>query len=414
MIAALALLLFLPVWFALGISSAKDSAELTGQIIVDPESPTWLAHNGGGSFFLCGPGDPEGFLYRGRLLPDGTRDGDQMELIQRLEGTGANGIYMMALRTHGGDAKKDRTQNPFIGKNPANGLNQAVLDQWDGWFQEMERLGITIYFFFYDDSSNPFDTGNTVSAREKDFLRGIVNRFEYHKNLIWVIAEEYTEALSDVRASRIAAYVRQVDQNHHVIAIHQHQGLVFRQGDDSNIDQFAVQYNVDTAQELHQGVVRAWLNAAGRYNLNFAESAPFGTGAVARKKIWSIALGGAYVMPIQWLLDPSFPRSDLSACGNLVRFMELAPLTRMSPHDELAAGGTDYVLANPGEAYIAYAHSLAGQFEIRMQAGTYDLTWIDIPSGQMIERRGVQVVNGVQTFHRPAGIGTEAAVLIRH
>jgi hypothetical protein len=244
-------------------------------------------------------------------------------------------------------------------------------------------------------------------------LRGIVNKFEHHRNLIWVIAEEYTEALSDIRASRIAAYVRQVDQNDHVIAIHQHHGLVFRQADDPTIDQFAVQYNVDTAKELHEGVVEAWRNAGGRYNLNFAESRPFGTGNVARKKMWSIALGGAYVMPIEWLLDPSFPRSDLEACGNLARFMGSTPLTNMSPHDELAAGGTDYVVASPGEAYIAYAHSLSGEIGIRMKAGTYDLTWIDIPSGLTVERRGLRVSSGVRTFHRPAGIGTELAVLVR-
>jgi len=409
----LALALFLLVGLMLGISRAGGEAAPTEQIIVDPRSPMWLARKGGGSFFLCGPGDPEDFLYRGVLRPDGTRDGDQRELIRRLEGTGANAIYMMALRTNGGDAKRDRTQNPFIGNSPANPLNPAVLDQWDGWFREMERLGITIYFFFYDDSSNPYDTGNVVSEREKNYLRGIVDRFGYHRNLIWVIAEEYTEALSDVRASRIAAYVREVDRGQHVIAIHQHHGLEFRQADDPSIDQFAVQYNVDTAEELHEGVVEAWRNAAGRYNLNFAESRRFGTGDAARKKLWAIALGGAYVMPLEWLLDANFPRSDLKACGNLVRFMELVPLAGMSPHDELAAGGTDYVLADPGDAYIAYADSLAGRFGIRMRAGTYDLTWMDIPSGRTVERRGVRVETGVQSFHRPAGIGTEAAVLAR-
>jgi hypothetical protein len=130
---------------ALGISRAESSAQRTGQIVVDPGNPSWLARQGVGSYFLCGPGDPEGFLYRGRLMPDGTRDGDQRELIRRLEGTGANGIYMMALRTHGGDARGDRTQNPFIDNDPAKGLNHAVLEQWEEWFQEMERIGVTIY-----------------------------------------------------------------------------------------------------------------------------------------------------------------------------------------------------------------------------------------------------------------------------
>lgn len=55
----------------------KSSAvPLDGQIIVDPNNPSWLKYNGGGPFFLAGPGDPEGFLYRGALNADGTRNGD--------------------------------------------------------------------------------------------------------------------------------------------------------------------------------------------------------------------------------------------------------------------------------------------------------------------------------------------------
>ena len=51
-----------------------------GQIMIDPDNPSWLVYNrdenGDGRpdpFFLCGPGDPEGFLYRGIRNPDGTR-----------------------------------------------------------------------------------------------------------------------------------------------------------------------------------------------------------------------------------------------------------------------------------------------------------------------------------------------------
>ena len=34
----------------------------------------------GRSFFMCGPGDPEDFLYRGTSNPDGTRSGDQVQV----------------------------------------------------------------------------------------------------------------------------------------------------------------------------------------------------------------------------------------------------------------------------------------------------------------------------------------------
>jgi len=61
---------------AAGQAEPDDPNALRGQIIVRPGQPTWLRRNGGGSVFLCGPGDPEGFLYRGRRRADGTRDGE--------------------------------------------------------------------------------------------------------------------------------------------------------------------------------------------------------------------------------------------------------------------------------------------------------------------------------------------------
>ncbi len=85
-----------------------------GQIMVDPDNPSWLVYNRDENndgrpdpYFLCGPGDPEGFLYRGTRNPDGTRNGDQEALIEKVRVNGGNCIYLMAVRTHGGDAWKD-------------------------------------------------------------------------------------------------------------------------------------------------------------------------------------------------------------------------------------------------------------------------------------------------------------------
>src|SRR5262245_5635833 len=94
---------------------------LPGQIVIDPEHHEWLKRQGGRHVFICGPGDPEVFLYRGRRKADGTRDGDQVQLIQKLIEHGGNCIYLQMVRTHGGDAKEDRTQNPFVDSDPAKG-----------------------------------------------------------------------------------------------------------------------------------------------------------------------------------------------------------------------------------------------------------------------------------------------------
>ena len=40
--------------------------------------------HGGDHVFICGPGDPEDFLYVGERNADGTRNGDQLERINKL------------------------------------------------------------------------------------------------------------------------------------------------------------------------------------------------------------------------------------------------------------------------------------------------------------------------------------------
>ncbi|MEP0844736.1 MAG: serine hydrolase, partial [Phycisphaerae bacterium] len=216
-----------------------------GPLVVDAEHPAWLRIQGGRPFYLCGPGDPEDFLYRGRRRPDGTRDGDQMALIEKLAGTGANCIYLMAVRSHGGDG--DATHNPFIDHDPAKGVNERVLNQWETWFEAMDRAGIVIFFFVYDDGARPFGrelpAGGALKPEEARFLDAIVARFRHHRHLIWCVAEEYGEALTRDHAVRIAEHIKLRDDRRHPVGIHQNHGTRFDFKGQPAFDQFTVQWN---------------------------------------------------------------------------------------------------------------------------------------------------------------------------
>jgi hypothetical protein len=395
-----------------------EEGPLPGQIVVDPTNPSWLNRYKENPFFLCGPGDPEEFLYRGTLNPDGTRNGDQRELINKLKGTGANSIYLQVVRSHGGDGES--THNPFIENDPKKGLNYAILDQWEEWFNEMDENGIVIYFFFYDDGAIVWDTGDDIGKEEKSFIHELVGRFEHHKNLIWVVTEEFQGRYSVKRLSNIAAEIRSADSHPHVIAIHHSAEQEMAFPDDPNVDQYAIQFysppddrDEYTRHELHEKIVKAWEKADGRYNLNMAEADKWGTGETARKKSWAVAMGGSYVM-ILWMDIENTPISDLEDCGRLVRFMEMTDFTVMSPNDDLAYMGTEYVLANPGESYIAYASSLDGEIGIRkMSSGIYNFLWYDIPSGTTFTQENIQVQGGDQIWEKPESIGIELALYIK-
>ena len=401
------------------IEDALDSGPLPGQIIVDPDHPEWLKYNGGGPFFMCGPGDPEGFLYRGTRNADGTRSGDQMKLINNLKGTGANCIYMQAVRSHGGDAGGDTSDpdkaNPFIDGDPLKGLDQDILDQWEGWFTEMDNNGIVIFFFFYDDSARIWKTGDSVGAEERTFIQGLVNRFKHHKHLIWCVAEEYSERYSRARVSNIAAEIRSADKYDHVMAVHKHTGTSFSEfANDLNIDQFAMQIGASSGSGLHSDCVTAWNSASGGYNVNMSEGTNHMSGGSTeiRKKSWAAAMGGAYVMIYQMNIDDTAV-SDLQDCGRLVSFLESTDFNTMAPHDELKNGNTDYVLANPGHSYIAYASGPTTTIGLKnMTSGTYSFKWFDCKDGDTVEQNNVSVSSGDQIWNKPSGLGDEIAVYI--
>ena len=396
--------------------SGADLADPTpGQIIVDPENPAWLSYEGNGPFFMCGPGDPEGFLYRGDRLANGRRRGDQLALIDKLGPTGANSLYVMAIRSHGGDGGPD--ENPFVDGDPAKGVSAPILAQWAEWFGEMERWGVTIVFFFYDDGARVWDTGDRMGSEERAFIRTLVKAFEGYRKLIWVVAEEYSEALSRERVANIAAEIRAADDHDHVIAVHQLRGLAFDFADDPHIDQFAVQTSYGKGVDsFHQSIIRAFDRAAGAYNLSMSEAHPdHGTGPAAntRRVNWAAAMAGAYVMVLGWDVANT-PIAALEQCGHMVRFMEATRVNRMSPRDDLAWGSTGYVLAEPGVSYIAYAANALAPVGLKgMETGRYDLTWLDLVTGASIEHTETSVDAGDQLWPSPEGIGPELAVYVR-
>ena len=54
------------------------------------------------------------------------------------------------------------------------------------------------------------------------------------------------------------------------------------------------------------------------------------------------------------------PATWLADWGRQVSFFESTNFNEMMPRDDLKFGGTTYVLAKPGESYIAYAPALTG------------------------------------------------------
>lgn len=384
-----------------------------GQIVADLEDRGWLRRAGGEPVFICGAGDPEGFLYRGERRPDGTRDGDQEEIIQRLAASGANAIYIQAVRSHGGDGEADH--NPFVGSEPEKSLDEDILAQWDHWFGALDDAGVVIHLFLFDDGAHPWDTGDRVGKAERDFVHGLVDRFEHVENLIWVVGEEYQEAFSPQRASNLALEIKRADDFDHLVAVHKLSGNRFEEfADDPNMDQFLMQLVIeaeDVRGEVHEKILEARRASGGRYLVTLAELAEHGTGLQAWQKSWAAAMAGAYVLVYEMHVAGT-PEEDLRACGTMVEFMEATDLVLLQPRDELAGGAARYVLAGDAESgeAVAYAEE-PGPLEIGATPdGRYRLRWLDVATRRIVAEGPLPLSGPVASLERPADFGDTVVV----
>ncbi len=381
-------------------SLEKTHTPLQGQIIVDPENPARMVYykiytQSGGlkPVFFAGPGDPEDFFYCGK----------QGEIIKRFKALHARCTYVIAVL-------KD-----FGGGDPGVGAElERNLTQWDRWITEMEHAGVITVFFFFDDDG----------AWRKDwktFTEKIVGKLKHHRLLIWCIAEEYAEGRSKPQISAFAAYLKQVDNHNHVVAVHQNSSSKFDFNNDKNIDMFAIQYNTSSPEKLYTGVLDAWKNVGGRKILNMSEMADHGIqdDRTIRRCNWAAAMAGASAVQVLRMgmffgdmAGRNTPQSYRD-CAILTDFMEATDFHRMQPNNSLAAAGTKYLLAQPNVSYIAYTEELKGSIGIKdMTPGDYQLTWLDIPSGKIILRKST-IREGTNEFTPPADFGKEIAVWIR-
>jgi len=379
-----------------GITNSSTQP-MVGQIIVDPEHPNRMVYNEvyqDGRLkpcFFAGPGDPEEFFYY-----------NTTNNLNLLKARGARCTYIIAY------------EQDFGGGSPGSGSTFTnTLNTWENYITEMENAGIITVFFFFDDSQ-PLPSGWETA------VDAIVNKFKHHKLLIWSVAEEYAESLSPAQVSAVADRIKAADDHAHVIGVHQNQGTSFDFNADPDLQMFLIQNNVTTADAIHSGMLDAWANTSGQKILNMSEIADHAKKdrTTVRRWNWAAAMGGASAVQVIWMGrasdDPAWnDPGKYEDCARLTDFMESATLLNtLTPRDDLAYGATQWVLANPSIAYIAYSTN-SGPIGLKnMTAGDYHFRWLDIPGGTIVQQTNVAVSAGDQTWARPSGIGNEAAVYI--
>ncbi|MEM7249354.1 MAG: thrombospondin type 3 repeat-containing protein [Acidobacteriota bacterium] len=442
----------LPAALTLLLTPTVLAAPLPGQPIVDPDNIQVLRLEGGGPLFLCGPGDPEDFFYRGDRNPDGTRvNGTQQDVLDQIVEHGGNTIYATLVRPWGGDGGVD--EHPLIDTDSGD-INVAMVDQWNDWLTFMDDNGIYPLMMLYDDNSRPFGSGDDVSAAEENFIRQLVNALEHHPSITWAIAEEHTwntggRRLTATRCDGIGDVIKDADDHDHVIMSHHWNwdtggndagAYVFSEQDSNSIDHWAIELARDhstgmggnnTPLGLHHTLLGMYDLAVDHdYALTLAEvwswslagrtpGSTHGHDYELRWTNWTAAMSGVSGVHVLFMFDDRGRRTDaelhedMGYCRIQSEFIESTDFNRMRPHDELSMDANHMVMANPGESYLVYRFGDDRDMGLRdMPETLFDLRWLNPVTGEEVVQEVVAVPAGDNLWTPPAHYGQEVVLSV--
>ncbi|KKQ41369.1 MAG: hypothetical protein US60_C0042G0002 [Microgenomates group bacterium GW2011_GWC1_37_8] len=378
-------------------------AAVNGTIIKDPQHPNRMTYSGLSinghpkPVLLCGPGDPEDFFY------NNTSGNLDFLTTQR----DAKTTYITAYL-------KDRCSGSCT---PGTGVAlDQTLATWQGYLDKLEDAGVTTVFFFYDDGVGlPSDWQTSVPK--------IVNKLKVRANgiqrklLIWSVAEEYSEGLTQTQVANVAALIRQNDSEH-IIGVHQLPGNQFDFNSNNNLSMFLMQINYDDINTMNTQVNAAWDNVNGNKILNMSENIDHALDnrTLVRQRNWAAVMGGASIVQVHQMGRASDPSAwndpaKYSDCNNLTSFMEATRVNFMEPNNSLKSGTTEWVLAEAGYSYILYTRNGGNPGVTNMTVGNYNLTWLDAISGNKI-MEAKSVGSGTQSFVKPTSFGNELVLYL--
>lgn len=418
-----------------------DPDALPGQVIVAGSNPGYLKYNGGGPVFLSGPDNPEDFLFRGTLNADGTRSGGgQEEMIDRMARVGVNAFHCQMTRMKRCNFKDegDDTHTPFLNHDPSQGLDEDVLNQWDRWLGRFEENGIIVHLEFYNDATDvemmgwKLDSEGNLPRDEKRWIEGVVKKFKHHKNILWGIEESCNKlpASRTPHFKKIGELIAKTDNYNHPIV----QSFVVTNDPEGDFpadgitsDDYVGDPHIrvvtwlhivphkDDFERQHREYLSYYKRDASKFVVMKNETYHHPRrGRQSRIYMWSCAMTGMHALEAYHHADRASDENTLRDDGRINTFMEQTDFYKMKPRDDLAAGSTRWVLANPGESYIAYTYDYSGPMGVKgMIAGSYVLKWFDTTDGDMVIQAGVSVPSGNVTWTRPDSMSKELALYIR-
>ncbi|MEJ2504354.1 MAG: DUF5060 domain-containing protein [Gemmatimonadota bacterium] len=377
------------------------------------------------------------------------RDGRGKGLIGALNylaSEGLNAISFLTMNVEG----DGRNVWPWVEPDVRDRYDVSKLAQWERVFTHADRLGLHLHFKTQETENDLLLDGGELGPERKLYYRELVARFGHHLALNWNLGEENDvwEELDDVPQYRVRSYarwIRDLDPYDHPIVIHSYpwqQAEVYIPllGDRSDLTGASLQTFWSDVYE-HTRLWRAASRAAGKKwvvandeqgdaRVGLTPDGPDSNHEALRAQaLWgNLMAGGAGV---EFYFGYDYPHNDLSAedfrsrngfwdyVRHALWFFEAhVPYWRMEPRNDLA-DWRHWVLASPGEVYVAYLAE-GGEAVLRLpgEGMIYTVRWYDPRAGGALRagsRERVTAAAGglVSLGTPPEEDGGDWAVLVR-
>jgi uncharacterized protein DUF5060/collagenase-like protein with putative collagen-binding domain len=369
-----------------------------GPLVRDPRRPRSFKLRAGRPIFLLGKfldvAAPPRIRFSHTLLSEELSEADREAMLARHLGMSLN--KMNVYLANRGDYGAVST-TPWVGTAAANDKRRFDLARWhlyERWVGRLRDAGLLAQLWFFADDSRFGDLPEADRAR---LVRYGMARLSGYVNIFFTLALEWQEGWTADEVERLAAVADRANPWGRLLSVHGVTGD-FKFPAAAWADYMEVQAGNDAG---HEAVYELGLrNRALAAKPLIQEEHGLGKEDTAnRQKAWAVFASGAAGLGTGAFLRP------------LASFVRALPFERLQPAGDLVESGTAYVLAEPGEAYVAYLPE-GGKVSLDL-TGARDLgvRWFD-PRRGLFSGAGTVAGDGVRTFTAP-GSGDWALLLRR-
>lgn len=348
------------------VSGTLPGAFGKGPVVPNPARPRTFMFQYGEPVYLLGKfldaAAPSGSLrYSHTLLSERLDDATRHAMLNRHLGMGLNkmNVYLANIGDYGGVAT-----TPWVGLPASSDKERFDLQRWrmyDQWVRTLRDSGMVAHLWFFADDSG---FGDLPHADRQRLVRYGMARLSGYANTMFVLMLEWQEGWDSAEIDSHMNFLHSNNPWARMATIHGVPG-------DFTHPQAAWADYLDTQAGNYTG--HDQVHDHGLRNRALAVKPviqeEFGEGPEDtdhRQKAWAAFVAGAAGSGTGAFLAP------------LASFISQVDFERMDPAGALALSGNAYVLAEQGQAYVAYLYNGGTlRFNLRGTSGTFAARWFD-------------------------------------